>query len=89
MNNKFSVGEMFWELEKAFDCFYHGMIVDKLEFSGISGKFQTFVQSYLRGRYQQVVIGKINAYDGVSSKCKIVINGVPQVLILDSLLLVI
>jgi len=89
MNNRLSVGEMLWELEKAFDCFHHGIIVDKLEFSGISGKFQMFIQTYLRGRYQQVLIGKINAYDGVSSTWKIVINGVPRVLILDSLLLVI
>jgi len=87
MNNRLSVGEMFCDLEKAFDCFYHGIIVDKLEFSGISGKFQTFIQSYLRGRYQQVLIGKINAYDGVSSTWKIVINGVPRVLILGSSLI--
>jgi len=89
MNNRLSVGEIFCDLEKAFHCFYLGIKVDKLEFSGISGIFQTFIQSYLRGRYQQVLIDKINAYDGVSSTWKIVINGLPRVFILGSSLLLI
>jgi len=47
MNNRLSVGGIFCEFEKAFDCISHGIIVDELEFSGIRGKFQTLVQSYL------------------------------------------
>jgi hypothetical protein len=50
MNNRLSVGGIFCDLEKAFDCVNHGVIVDKLEFSGISGKFQTLIQPYLRVR---------------------------------------
>jgi hypothetical protein len=50
MYNRISVGGIFCDLEKAFDCVNRGIIVDKLEFSGISGKFQTLIQSSLRGR---------------------------------------
>ena len=73
-------------LKKAFDCVNHGILVDKLKLYGISGEFITLLQLYLRGRYQKVVIDKINAYDSVSSRWKKVTNGVPQGLILGPLL---
>jgi hypothetical protein len=50
MNNRFSVEGIFYELEKAFDCVNHRIVVDKLECSGISGKFETLIQTYLRSR---------------------------------------
>jgi len=78
MNNRLSVGGIFCDLEMAFDCVNHGILVDKLEFNGISGKFLTLIQSHLRGRYQKVIIDKFNAYDGVSSRWKEVTNGVQQ-----------
>jgi len=63
----------------------HGILVDKLQFYGISGKFLTLIQSYLRERQQKVLIDKINAYGSVSSRWKKVTNGVPQVFILGPL----
>jgi len=42
MINRLSVGGIICELEKAFDCFNLRIIVDKLEFSGISGKISNF-----------------------------------------------
>jgi len=50
MISRLSVGGIFCELDKAFDYVNLGIIVDKLEFSAISGKFQTLIQRYLRGR---------------------------------------
>ena len=47
MNNRLSVGGILCHLEKAFVCVNHGIIVHKLQFSGISEKFPTLVQSYL------------------------------------------
>ena len=70
MNNRYSAGGIFCDFKKAVDCVNHGILVDKLEFYGISGKYQTLIQSYLRGRYHNVLIDKINAYDCVSSRWK-------------------
>jgi hypothetical protein len=39
MNNGLSVAGIFCDLEKAFGCVNRGIIVDKLECSGIGGKF--------------------------------------------------
>jgi hypothetical protein len=57
----------------------------ELEIYGISGKFLTLIQSYLRDRYQKVLLDKINVYDSVSSRSKKVTNGVPQGFILGLL----
>ena len=90
MNIRLSVGGIFCDLEKAFVCVNHGILVDKLEFYGIGGKFLTLIQSYFRDRYQKVLTDKINACDSVSSRWqKKVTNGVPQGSVLDSLLFLI
>jgi hypothetical protein len=46
MNNRLSIGVILCDFEKVFDCGNHCIIVDKLDFSEISGKFL----SYLRVR---------------------------------------
>jgi len=58
MNNRLSVGGIFCDLEKAFHCVNHGILIDKLEFYGISGIFITLIPSYPRERYQNVLIYK-------------------------------
>jgi len=76
MNNRLSVGGILRDIEKASDCVNHGILVNKLQFYGIRGKFLALIQSYLRGRYQKVLTDKFNAYDGVSSGWKRVTSGV-------------
>ena len=63
LNNRLSVEGIFFDLEKAVDCVNYGILVGKLELYGTSGKFLTFIQPYFRGRYQKLLIDKINAYD--------------------------
>jgi len=51
MNNLLSMGGKFCDIEKVFECVNHGIPVHKLEFYGISGKFLTLIQAFLRERY--------------------------------------
>ena len=59
MNNRLFVGGKFCDLEKAFDCVNHGILVDKLQLYGISGKFLPLIQSNLTGRYQKYSLIKL------------------------------
>ena len=69
----------FVDFIKAFDTLNNGIMLRKLEISGISGRAHQWIKSYLSNRKQCVV-----ANDTVSNKLPIVC-GVPQGSILGSL----
>jgi hypothetical protein len=72
------VGGIFCDLEKAFDCVNHDMLLSKLEFYAITGRDNVLYKSYLNDRYQRILIyNKNHSYSTLSNWAKIK-HGVPQ-----------
>jgi len=88
LNNRQRVGGIFCDIQKAFDCVNHKILLDKLYFYGIKGKFLSLIESYLSNRYQKTVLNK-NDYNQNSSEWLRLSCGVPQGSILGPLLFLI
>jgi hypothetical protein len=56
LNNKLMVGGIFCDLEKAFDCANHKILLSKLEFYDVKGKAKLWFESYFSNRYIRVSI---------------------------------
>ena len=56
LDSKHLVGGIFCDLTKAFECVDHDILLDKLEFYGITGTANNLIKSYLTERYQRVII---------------------------------
>lgn len=61
MNNKQTLRGIFCDLQKAFGCVTHNIVLEKLKFYGIEGTFHTLVNSYLEDIYQKVIITNSNS----------------------------
>jgi hypothetical protein len=84
MNNTTKIGGIFCDLQKAFDCVHHYILMHKLEFYAIEGKFKSLITSYLTGRYQKVTFNN-NTNISSSSKWEMIKSGVPNCSILGHL----
>ena len=84
MNNEQMVGGIFCDLQKAFDCVKQKILLDKLKFNGINGKFKTLIEPYSTNRYQKGTLEKTD-YNNKSSEWVKINCGVPQGSILGSL----
>ena len=54
--NKNYVRGIFLDLQKAFDCVNHDILLNKLSFYGITGGFFQLIKTYLQDRYQRVIL---------------------------------
>jgi len=77
INNNQIVGGIFCDLQKAFDCVNHKILLEKLEFYGVEGKFKALIESFLTGRYQKVALDNTTDNNN-SSNWKMIKCGVPQ-----------
>jgi hypothetical protein len=77
LDNKLYVGGLFCNLQKAFDCVNHEILISKLKFYGISGIANRLIKSYLLSRYQRVIVND-NNLNKLSSQWEEVKYGIPQ-----------
>ena len=56
LNNKLLIGGIFCNLEKAFDCVNHIILLSKLEFFAITGNHYKLYKPYLTNRYQSTLL---------------------------------
>jgi hypothetical protein len=78
MNNKLLVGRIFCDLEKAFYCVNHDILLYKLKFYGISDKALQLYQPYLGNRYCRTAIYSDSENSNKVSNWAKVRHGVPQ-----------
>jgi len=83
LEQKHDVRVVFLDLSKAFDRVWHKGLIFKLKQLGITGPLLNWLQNYLSGRHQRVVI------DGQASDWMKIEAGVPQGSILGPLLFII
>jgi len=84
LNNRMTVGGIFCDLQKAFDCINHNILLTTLDFYGITGITHKLIKYYLQGRYQRVVLN--NHSFSSCSKWSEITHSVPQGSILGPLL---
>jgi hypothetical protein len=65
------------DLTKAFDC-VDDILISKTEKYGIIGKGKERFQSYIKGRYQQVLIDNKTNHNTTVSNWAMIKHGVPQ-----------
>jgi hypothetical protein len=89
VNKKMHAGGIFCDLAKAFDCVNHEMLLTKLHFYGIQGIAAKWFRSYLTDRKQKVEVESPKNNQNFFSNWGTIKHGVPQGLILGSLLFII
>jgi hypothetical protein len=79
----------FFDLEKAFDCLNHDILISKLQFYGVNGKAKLWLESYLNNRYQRTQILDDDSHVIRFTTWEKITDGVPQGSVLGLLLFLI
>jgi len=82
LDSKSTVGGLFLDICEAFDSVDRNILLSKLDFYVISGKSNKLMKSYIKNRYQRVVMN-INNSNKIVATWKQVKHGAPQGSILD------
>ena len=77
LDRKNFVGGLFCDLQKAFDCVNHNILLAKMDFYGISGIVNKLMRLYLENRHQRITMKYIKL-NKVSSKWEHVKHRFPQ-----------
>ena len=77
-NNKQIVGGIFCDFTKAFDCVDNDILISKMENYGVIGKGKELFQSYIKDRYQRVLIDNKTNHNTTASNWVRIKHGVPQ-----------
>ena len=73
---------VYLDFQKAFDTVPHKRLMVKVQAYGISGVILNWINAFLNGRTQRIIV------NGIASRKEVVISGVPQGSVLGSLLVV-
>ena len=72
------MGGIFCDHTKAFDCVDHDILISKMENYGVIVKGKEIFQSYIIGKYQQVLIDNKTNHNNTVSNWAWIKHGVPQ-----------
>jgi hypothetical protein len=86
LNNKAKAKGIFCDIEKAFNCVNHSILLHKLEIYGITGTSKNLYSQYLRERYQRVFLKDNLTHYNLVSNWSEIRHGVPQGSVLGPLL---
>jgi hypothetical protein len=88
LNNNLLIGDIFCNIEQAFDCVNHNILLSKLEFYGITGNHYKLYKTFLTNRYQRTLLDNESSNITTSTWAKIE-HGVPLGSVLGPLLFLI
>jgi hypothetical protein len=76
--NKILVGSIFFDLAKFFDSVNHSLLIQKLPYSGITGKAKLLLVSYLTNTFQTLQLDNTTSNLKTTSTWEKIKHGLPQ-----------